>query len=150
MDIKSKAEYPASALSNFSPHSFLFDGVKCASMEGLLQSFKFDDFIIQQEVCKMYGKKAKEKGKERNKAWKEAQQLWWKGISYDRSGQEYQDLLDRAFEALSANSFFQKALLDSGNEPLKHSIGNPNQSDTCLTEYEFCSRLEKIRKRLQK
>ena len=42
MDIGSKAIYPASALSNFSPHPFTFDGVECNSMEGLLQSFKFD------------------------------------------------------------------------------------------------------------
>jgi hypothetical protein len=37
MDIGSKSGYPSSALSNFAPHAFEFDGVKCASMEGLLQ-----------------------------------------------------------------------------------------------------------------
>lgn len=34
MDIGSKNGYPASALSNFAPHLFELDGVKCNSMEG--------------------------------------------------------------------------------------------------------------------
>ena len=38
MDIGSKAGYPASALSNFASHPFVFDGVECASMEGLVQA----------------------------------------------------------------------------------------------------------------
>lgn len=38
MDISSGAGYPASSLSNFAPHEFEIDGIKCASMEGFLQS----------------------------------------------------------------------------------------------------------------
>ena len=38
IDIKAKAPFPAGALSNFAPHAFTFDGIACASMEGLLQS----------------------------------------------------------------------------------------------------------------
>lgn len=34
MNIISGAGYPAAALSNFSPHPFEIDGVKCNSMEG--------------------------------------------------------------------------------------------------------------------
>lgn len=40
MDIGSGNTYPSNALSNFAPHSFVIDGVKCASMEGFLQSLK--------------------------------------------------------------------------------------------------------------
>ena len=40
MDIRSSGSYPANKLSNFAPHRFVFDGVECRSMEGLLQSFK--------------------------------------------------------------------------------------------------------------
>jgi len=40
MDIKSGVGYPASSLSNFSPHPFVLDGVQIASMEGFLQSLK--------------------------------------------------------------------------------------------------------------
>ena len=53
MDIGSGNGYPSGALSNFSPHPFVFDGVKCNSMEGLLQSFKFDKEHVQAEICKL-------------------------------------------------------------------------------------------------
>jgi len=150
MDIGSKSGYPASALSNFAPHPFVFDGVECASMEGLLQSFKFDKPHIQVEVCKLVGIGAKRRGQKRNKAWKRLQKLWWNGVEYERQGSEYQRLLDRAFDALAENTSFQRALLATNNSSLTHSIGNSKKSQTCLTEREFCSRLERIRTRLQK
>lgn len=77
MDIGSKKGYPSSALSNFAPHPFIFDGIECASMEGLLQAFKFKDANVQVEVCKLVGLKAKYRGKKRNKVWKRSQTLWW-------------------------------------------------------------------------
>lgn len=43
MDISSGAGYPASSLSNFAPHEFEIDDIKCASMEGFLQSLKFQN-----------------------------------------------------------------------------------------------------------
>lgn len=150
MDIGSKAGYPASALSNFAPHPFVFDGVERASMEGLLQSFKFDKPHIQIEVCKLVGIQAKRRGQNRNKAWKRIQKLWWKSVEYDRHSAEYQQLLNRAFEALAQNDSFQRALIATGSSSLTHSLGKSNKSETCLTEREFCSRLERLRVRLQK
>jgi len=44
---------------------------------------------------------------------------------------------------------FQKALLATGNATLTHSIGKSKQNETVLTKTEFCSRLTKIRSRLQ-
>lgn len=150
MDIGSKLGYPASALSNFAPHPFVFDGVECSSMEGLLQAFKFDKTHIQIEICKLVGICAKRRGQKRNKTWKRVQKLWWQGKEYDRRGDEYQKLLDRAFGALAQNTSFQKALLATDNSSLTHSIGKSKKTDTVLTEREFCSRLEQIRTRLQK
>ena len=150
MDIGSKAGYPASSLSNFTPHPFELDGVSCASMEGFLQSLKFSNPDVQREVCKLTGLAAKFRGKKRNKAWKRIQTLWWQGKAFDRHGEEYQNLLDRAFEALSKNESFQRALLASGNATLGHSIGNRNPSETVLTTREFCSRLTRIREHLIK
>jgi predicted NAD-dependent protein-ADP-ribosyltransferase YbiA (DUF1768 family) len=46
MDILSGSGYPSGALSNFAPHPFVFDGVQVASMEGLLQAFKFKPIAI--------------------------------------------------------------------------------------------------------
>lgn len=55
MDISSGTGYPASSLSNFAPHEFEIDGVKCASMEGFLQSLKFQNPEMQKYVCSLVG-----------------------------------------------------------------------------------------------
>lgn len=148
MDIGSGTGYPTANLSNFHPHAFVFDGVECASMEGLLQSFKFKNPEMQREVCKLVGKQAKFKGKK--KKWFKTQTLFWQGQEFQRESVEYQELLDRAFEALSKNTSFQKALLATGDSPLTHNIGKIKESETVLTRQEFCSRLMKIRERLRK
>lgn len=147
MDIGSGTGFPSASLSNFAPHPFIFDGVECASMEGLLQSFKFSNPEVQREVCKLVGKQAKFKGKK--KKWWRTQTLFWQGEEFKRESQEYQELLDRAFEALATNEGFQKALLATGNSVLTHSIGKIKESETVLTRNEFCSRLMKIRERLK-
>lgn len=150
MDIGSGKVGPSGGLSNFRPRPFVFDGVKCASMEGLLQAFKFDKPHMQEHVCTLVGLKAKRRGSKRNKAWKSRQTLWWKGQAYKRGSKEYQELLDRAFFTLaSQNRKFQQALLKSGNATLTHSMGKSKVQDTVLTEAEFCSRLTKLRDMLR-
>lgn len=146
MDIRTGCGYPGSALSNFSPHPFVFDGVPCASMEGLLQAFKFDKVHIQVEVCKLVGKAAKFRGRDRNKAWQRVQKLWWQGVEMARDGKEYQALLDRAYQAMFDQSeSFRKAVMATGNAVITHSIGKNKESETVLTERELCSRLMKLR-----
>ncbi len=147
MDIGSGTGWPSAALSNFTPHPFIIDGVECASMEGFLQSLKFKEPDMQIEVCKLIGKAAKFKGKK--KKWWRTQTLYWQGQEFKRDSQEYQDLLDRAFDALAQNTGFQKALLATGKATLTHSIGKSKEQETVLTKQEFCSRLTKIRNRLQ-
>lgn len=147
MDIGSGTGYPSATLSNFSPHGFIIDNIPCASMEGFLQSLKFQDPEMQKYVCTLVGKKAKFKGKK--KKWWKTQTLYWKGQPIPRESQEYQDLLDRAFDALSQNQGFRKALLATQNATLTHSIGKPKPSETVLTKTEFTSRLTRIRSRLQ-
>ncbi|HWP46197.1 MAG TPA: hypothetical protein VNM22_03460 [Candidatus Limnocylindrales bacterium] len=148
MDIRSGVDWPASALSNFAPHKFVIDGIQCHSMEGFLQSLKFKNPEMQKEVCKLVGKAAKLKGK--NKNWHQTQKLWWQGKEIGRHSQEYQDLLDRAYQALAQNEGFRKALLATGNAVLTHSIGKNDPHKTVLTPREFCSRLMTIRDSLKK
>lgn len=148
MNIISGAGYPAGNLSNFTPHPFVIDDIECASMEGFLQSLKFKDKEMQAHVCKLTGRIAKRKGS--NKKWFRTQTLYWNGVEYKRDSQEYQNLLDRAFDALSQNKSFQKALLATNDAVLKHSIGHSKKNETVLTQSEFCSRLTQIRTRLQR
>lgn len=149
MDIRSKGKYPANALSNFAPHPFHVDGILCNSMEGFLQSLKFNKPHIQAEVCKLTGLAAKKRGSKRTKAWQREQRLWWQGQVYDRHGESYQRLLDRAYAALAKNEGFKKALLATKDAVLTHSLGHSNSSKTILTEREFVRRLMSIRKVLQ-
>lgn len=146
MDIRSGQAYPAGALSNFAVHPFVFDGVTCASMEGLLQSFKFDKVPVQEVVCQMVGRQAKSRGSKRSATWKQKQVLWWKGIAYPRDGEEYQRLLDHAYQAMyDGSESFRKALAATNRAVLTHSMGERKVNNTVLTEQEFCSRLMRLR-----
>lgn len=148
MDIGSGNGWPSSALSNFAAHPFEIDGVKCNSMEGFLQSLKFSNPEMQREVCLLIGKAAKFKGKKKN--WWRTQTLYWQGEEIARDSEEYQLLLDRAYEALVQNSGFRQALTMTGNATLTHSIGKTKKSETVLTRQEFCSRLMNLRERIRK
>lgn len=143
MDIGSGKAYPSNSLSNFSPHPFVFDGVEIASMEGFLQSLKFKSVDMQREVCTLVGFAAKKKGYGKN--WQRKQILHWNGIEYNRGRQEYQDLLDRAYEELNKNTKFRKALDATNGMVLTHNIGKTSSKDTILTRSEFCKRLTKLR-----
>lgn len=146
MDVGSNNSYPAGALSNFTARRFMFDGVACASMEGLLQAFKYENMNAQANTCALVGYQAKFKGKSRNKRWKSMQTLWWQGVAYKRNSKEYQELLDRAYtELYKQNEPFRKALADAGKAILTHSIGCNDEKETVLTEREFCSRLQKLK-----
>ena len=146
MDIGSGTGYPSANLSNFSPHVFTVDGIECNSMEGFLQSLKFQDPEMQKHVCTLVGKKAKFKCK--NKKWWKTQTLYWKGEEISRDSERYQELLDEAFNALAQNTSFQKALLATQNATLTHSLGKKKTSETVLTRQEFTSRLNRIRSEL--
>ena len=149
MDIKSKSGYPSSSLSNFAGHRFTLDDVEVYSMEGFLQSLKFKNPDMQAEVCKLIGFGAKQRGAKKN--WWTKGVLYWRGVEIGRFGDEYQELLDRAYKAMFEQSKgFRNALLSTRNASLTHSIGKSKQSDTILTKSEFCGRLEKLRRNAQK
>ena len=146
MDIGSGTGYPSSALSNFSPHPFVFRGKKIASMEGFLQGLKFKSPEMQLHVFTLVGKKAKFKGKP--KKWWTEQTLWFQGKPYLRHTEDYQMLLDEAFECLFKNTKARKALLATGKAVLTHSLGRSDMTKTVLTEREFVSRLTRIRRQI--
>ncbi len=112
-------------------------------MEGFLQSLKFKNPLMQKEVCKLVGIKAKTKG--RNKKWQVKQVLWWAGQPVGRHTDDYQELLDVAYEALCENTKFRKALVATGDATLTHSIGKSDSHKTILTKSEFCKRLIQLR-----
>ena len=146
MDVGSNNSFPSGTLSNFTANDFVLDGVQCKSMEGLLQSFKFENIDAQSITCGLTGIRAKRKGQKRNKHWKSKQVLWWRGVPYSRKSDEYQSLLDRSFTALYEQSEkFRRALEASGDAVFTHSIGKSNKKETVLTTQEFCGRLQKLK-----
>lgn len=146
MEIYSSHPWPSCALSNLAAHSFILDDVSIASMEGFLQSLKFDVPADQREVCLLTGVKAKNRGTVRREQWQANQTLWWKGQSLDRHGMAYEKLLDRAYAALcDQNEDFREALVATSSQVLTHTMGSSNPRETILTVTEFCSRLHALR-----
>jgi predicted NAD-dependent protein-ADP-ribosyltransferase YbiA (DUF1768 family) len=144
IDIKSKAPFPAGDLSNLASHAFVLDGVACASMEGFLQSLKIEDADEQEHMCGRRGAEARGRG--RHYDWTRTGTLWWRCEPIDRLSQNYQVLLDRAYEALFAQSpRFRAALAATADAPLAHTIGKDDPTETILTRAEFCGRLARLR-----
>ena len=102
---------------------------------------------MQKHVCTLVGKAAKFKGKK--KKWWKTQTLYWRGEAIPRDSERYQELLDKAFNALAENYSFRRALLATQNATLTHNMGKKKPSETVLTKNEFTSRLTTIRSRLQ-
>ncbi len=148
MDIRSGCGYPAANLSNFHAHAFTFRGFAIASPEGLLQGLKCKDAAMQQHFFTLIGLAAKKAGRKKN--WQESQTLWWQGQPIKRESDEYQQLLDEVYRAMfDQNADARKALLDTHDAVMRHSIGKNNPKETVLTEAEFCRRLHQNRDRLQ-
>lgn len=143
LDIWSKSPYPANVLSNLCSNGFRFEGVLCGSMEGFLQSLKYQNIDKQRQICSMKGKNAKNMT---STHWQTDQIVWWKGIAINRQSQEFQDLIRRAYQAMfEQNERFRIALMSTRGMKLYHSQGEQNSFKTILTESEFCSTLTEIR-----
>lgn len=147
IDISSTSMYPAGVLSNFTPYTFTFRGIEFTSMESLLQGLKFKGVETQNAVFQKVGVKAKMRGKKRK--WYLDQTLYWQGTPIKRDSEEYRALVEEAFDALSQNTDFQKALLATGDKTLYHTMGKSDPTRTILTEEEFCEILTKVRNNLQ-
>ena len=148
IDISSTSKYPSGYLSNFTPYTFTFRGIEFTSMESLLQGLKFEGVETQNSVFQRVGVKAKLRGKKRK--WYLNQTLYWQGVPMKRDSAEYRAIVEEAYEALSQNKDFQKALLATGEKTLYHTMGKSDPTRTILTEEEFCELLTKIRTALKK
>ena len=139
----------ARALSNLHPYPFDFDGVRCGSIEGFLQSLKFPDLEEQGAVATLAGKEAYFTGQHGN-GWQEEQILYWRGKKFPRTYKKYQTLLTQAYDAcFEQNEDFIVALIESGNAILTHDMGKTNPAKTVLTPMEYTLQLYRLRARAQ-
>lgn len=142
-EIRSSAPGPRGRLSNFTTRSFVFDGVNCGSIEGVLQSLKSPDAEKQLEICALSGGWALHAGRAYN--WQEKQELYWQGATYPRLSKAYQQLLDRLYTAVyEQDEAFRADLEALRGQELAHSMGKANPAQTILTRGEFVSRLQKL------
>ena len=143
LDIRSNGLYPSNVLSNLCSNGFRFDGVVCGSMEGFLQSLKHREKDKQLQICSMKGGNARKRSVT---SWQTDQIVWWKGQAIDRQGEEYQQLLRRAYQAMFDQSErFRAALMSTRGITLTHSSGEKNPYKTIITEQEFCQILTEMR-----
>ena len=143
LDIWSSNGYPSHVLSNLCSNRFFFEGVFCHSMEGFLQSLKYEDPNRQRQICAMKGRKAKTRT---TTTWQTDQIVWWKGTAINRQSNEFQELIRKAYKAMfEQNESFRIALMSTRGLKLYHSRGEQNPYKTILTESEFCSILTEMR-----
>lgn len=143
LDIRSDGLYPSNVLSNLCSNGFRFEGRVCGSMEGFLQSLKYKDEDKQRQICSMKGGNARKRSVT---SWQTDQIVWWKGHAIDRQGEEFQQLVRRAYQAMFEQSQrFRDALMQTRGMTLIHSIGEVNPYRTILTSQELCSILTGIR-----
>jgi hypothetical protein len=114
----------------------------------LFTILKFSNPDMQTKVCQLVGIKAKRKGGK--KKWWKAQILYWQGAEISRESEAYTQLITRAYNQLSKNKKFAKALLATNNATLTHSLGKRKKNETVLTKTEFVGQLTRIRDELQK
>ena len=146
MEIAYSAGWPAGELSNLAEHHFVFEGETCASMEGLLQSLKFEDEAVARSIRSLHGLEAKAAGQVRNSMWQANQILWWQGWRLHRGGLEYQSLLERSFRAMyTQNEEARCALVATKGAALEHALGGNDPESTVLTNGEFCRILNTLR-----
>jgi predicted NAD-dependent protein-ADP-ribosyltransferase YbiA (DUF1768 family) len=149
LDLGYRNEGLGKALSNLCEYPFVLDGVQCRSIEGFLQSLKFQELDAQDMMLGMFGYKAWKTGQVGND-WRESQTLWWRGVPYQRTSREYHMLLERAYNAcFEQNETFRKSLFDTGVDVLTHTTGNHDPTMTTLTEWEYIYNMYRLRARAQ-
>lgn len=147
VDVRSNGSRPACELSNFYPHEFIFDGIRCGSMEGFLQALKKNDPERQRLVCSLSRREAKMRSTD---TWKKEQTVYWCGRAYNRHGYRFQFLLRRAFREMLKQCYrFRDALLATGNKRIFHTLGNTDPHSTILMEKELCTILTELRDELR-
>lgn len=143
IDIHSGIPGISGILSNLHKKPFLMNGCVFQSIEGFLQGLRVENENEQKRIFMLCGVPAKVSGK--NHSIKN-QTLYWLGKPFNRHSDFYKELCTKAFNCCFAqNPKFQKALYDSRNFELVHTIGKNDPNITILTNDEFLGQLIRLR-----
>lgn len=146
LDIRFNSKnHEASILSNLYPRNFMFDEVRCRSIEGVLQAFKTPTLALQAQYAGFSGVKAKDLSLQLAH-WQYGQVLHWNGKTFHRSSPEYQRLVASLYDAVFLQcEKYRAALARTKFLALSHSIGVNDTSKTVLTTAEFLCQLYRLR-----
>jgi hypothetical protein len=138
---------PARRLSNFQSRRFIFDGIECSSIEGVLQAIKVADPVLQARICLLSGSEAKSAGQTPEaQQWLHSNELTWLGVKYPRDSRAYQHFLTRLYDIVYEQCpHFAEDLAQVEFQDICHTIGNSSQRETVLTETEFIGQLNRLR-----
>ena len=146
-DVSDERGFPFGMLDPSAPVRFEIDGVECASLDGFVESLKFERIIDQKNVTKRVGEDAREQGKNQdNPANQIADRiLHWQGRTFKRNSKEFDKLLARVFREMAKNARYQEALLITQDVDFRHPKGKIAKKDTILTRKELTDNLKKLR-----
>lgn len=126
---------------------FNYGGKNISSVGAFLTAIKVESPEIQDLILKMSQDNLKQISKNITPKY-QVRNLYWKGNVIKRDSQEYQNLLDRAYDARYCADFnFRRALKVSKGHKLLHTKGKTDILDTILTQNEFLQRLNSLRDR---
>lgn len=142
VDIRSSASGAAGRLSNFTARTFVFDGVECGSIEGVLQGMKCPDAARQREICALAGGWARSAGREYD--WRPEQTLYWQGKTFARLSRAYGEQIDRLYDAVfDQDESFREDLAQLRGRVIDHRMGHSDPAQTVLTRREFVGQLNR-------
>lgn len=144
MDIGTGKGPTLSQLSTTALHSFVVDGVRCSSLESLIQALKVEKASLAASFCCDKPKSAKERAK-KHFNWSAGGKVYWLGQAIDRSSAQHRALIERVIAEMARQCpAFRQALVDTGSTVLS-SPGRSRESETPVTEDEYCSALASVR-----
>lgn len=147
MDIGNGKGPSFSQISTSALHDFAIDGVHCSSMESFIQGLKFEKATQAASVCVDKPKAARERGK-KNLGWASKGCIYWKGEGIPRSSHQHEAFLEGALNEVARQCpAFKTGLIDTGNATLT-SPGKSRESETPVTEAEYCKALTRVRGQL--
>lgn len=162
IDISYKSEI-SSTLSNLYPHKFTMPSrftseyisedslITCLSMESFLQSLKIPNAKAQKFFCENYSGIVAWKAKLTLPDWRKDQILYWQGKKIQRQSEDYNTLLNCAYNKLfKENIFFKEVVLPHfKNYYLIHSTGCDDPKETVLTEQEYIGQLKRLMSKIK-
>ena len=139
-----------SVLSNLFPRIISIDGIKYHSLEAFFRGLCWNgsQSVLENEIAILSGMNAW-RVRYALPDWRQKQIVYYSGKEIPRESDEYQRLLEHAYDCVFEQSaVFQNALQKTQGKILMHTLGNHNPRETLLTEQEYMNMLRRERDRL--